>query len=73
MSNAGVLSKRSRKITKYECKCPCHFVKPGKRKFHHRIPCCELSPCGIRILYEFMVHHLKDCEKCRTIGEQAEP
>jgi len=55
----------------YECECPCH--REGNGNMVHCMPCCDQAPCGLMIKINCMQLHLNQCQKCRTVGEQAEP
>jgi hypothetical protein len=55
----------------YECHCSCHEDRARGLMAEHVVPCCEMAPCGLRIIAGCMQMHISQCEKCRTVGEQA--
>ena len=69
---AGLMHDRSSDGDPYECHCECHSDHPGIM-IEHCGPCCEMSPCGLRIVTGAKQLHINQCERCRTIGEQAMP
>jgi hypothetical protein len=52
------------------CHCECHDPEWGQF-IEHVAPCCQLSPCGLRIVTGALQLHIHYCEQCKTIGEQA--
>jgi hypothetical protein len=57
----------------YECHCSCHSDRKLGLLSEHCTPCCEVSPCGLKIMIGAMQLYISQCERCRTVGEQAAP